>query len=98
MSTKKKLVRYFAETGLTQTVAKSMAEDILAEIRDRLSRGEEVQITNFGRFELREHEGRTMNNPKTGEQHDVPDRYVVHFTPSENFKERYRDQTTDEVN
>jgi nucleoid DNA-binding protein len=93
MSTRKSLVRQFAETGLTQSEARTMADDILDVIQDRLENGEEVQITNFGRFELRRHKGRTMENPKTGEQHEVPDRYVVHFSPSDNFKERFRDDS-----
>lgn len=91
MSTRKELVRQMAETGLTHKQSRGIIDDILGEIFDRLATGEEVQITNFGRFELREHSGRTMENPNTGETHVVPDRYVVHFSPSENFKQRYRE-------
>lgn len=92
MSTKKELVRELAETGITQGEAKTIVEDVVGEIHGCLSSGEDVQITNFGRFELRRHEGRTMKNPKTGEQHEIPDRYVVHFTPSENLKAVFRDE------
>lgn len=92
MSTKKELVREYSEIGLTHDQAEGYLEDVLAEIKDRLSNGEEVQVTNFGRFELRQHDGRTMKNPKTGEEHDIPDRFVVHFRPSEHFKDRFSDE------
>ncbi|MFB6355954.1 MAG: HU family DNA-binding protein [bacterium] len=89
MSVKKDLVREFAETGITQQTAREMAQFIIDQVFEKLSRGESVQITNFGTFELREHEGRTMENPNTGETHEIPDRPVVHFSPSKNFKERF---------
>ena len=95
MSTKKELVRQMAETGLTHQQSRQIIDDILDQIFDCLSTGEEVQITNFGRFELRKHSGRTMKNPNTGERHDVPDRYLVHFNPSSNFVDRFQDDSVD---
>ncbi len=91
MSTKKELIREIAELGITQERARNVVESILDEVTRRLTRGESVQVTNFGRFEVRQREGRTMVNPNTGEEHDIPPHNVVHFTPSENFKERFRD-------
>ena len=92
MSTRQELVRQMAETGLTHKQSRLIIEDILDEIYDRLVSGEEVQITNFGRFELRKHSGRTMTNPKTGDTHEIPDRFIVHFSPSNQFKQRFSDE------
>jgi nucleoid DNA-binding protein len=89
MATKKDLVRELAEIGLTNSEAEDYVESLLGEIQDQLAEGESVQITNFGRFERREREGRTMKNPKTGELHEIDDYFVVHFNPSENFKNRF---------
>lgn len=94
MSTKKDLVQELAEIGLTHEEAKSYVESLLDEISEQLARGEPVQITNFGKFERRKRKGRTMKNPKTGEQHDIDDYYVVHFNASENFKDRFEDENS----
>lgn len=75
--------------------AREYVESLLGEVQDQLSRGEQVQITNFGRFERRERSGRIMKNPKTGELHEIEDYFVVHFTPSENFKKRFEDKDND---
>lgn len=93
MSTKKDLVSELAEIGLTNEEAQSYVESILGEITDQLAGDREVQITNFGKFECRQREGRTMKNPKTGETHEIDDYSVVHFTASQNFKARFEDET-----
>lgn len=93
MATKNDLVSELAEIGLTNDEAKSYVESLLGEISDQLAEGDEVQITNFGKFERRRREGRTMKNPKTGEQHEIDDYYVVHFSASENFKQRFEDES-----
>jgi DNA-binding protein HU-beta len=89
MATKLDLVRELAEIGLTNSEAEDYVQSLLDEVEQQLAEGEPVQITNFGRFERREREGRTMKNPKTGELHEIDDYHVVHFSASENFKERF---------
>ena len=93
MATKKDLVAELAEIGLTNDEAKSYVESILDEITDQLSEANDVQITNFGKFERRRREGRTMKNPKTGERHDIEDYFVVHYSASDNFNDRFEDET-----
>ena len=93
MATKLDLVRELAEIGLTNSEAEEYVESLLEEIEDQLSDGETVQITNFGRFERRKRQGRTMKNPKTGEIHEIDDYYVVHFSPSDNFKSRFEESS-----
>jgi nucleoid DNA-binding protein len=93
MATKLDLVRELAEIGLTNSEAEEYVESLLDEIEDQLADGETVQITNFGRFERRKRQGRTMKNPKTGEIHEIDDYYVVHFSPSDNFKSRFEESS-----
>lgn len=95
MATKLDLVRELAEIGLTNSEAEDYVQSLLDEIEEQLADGEPVQITNFGRFERREREGRTMKNPKTGELHEIDDYHVVHFSASDNFKDRF-EATDDE--
>jgi nucleoid DNA-binding protein len=93
MATKLDLVRELAEIGLTNSEAEEYVESLLDEIEDQLADGETVQITNFGRFERRKRQGRTMKNPKPGEIHEIDDYYVVHFSPSDNFKSRFEESS-----
>ncbi|MFB6344154.1 MAG: HU family DNA-binding protein [bacterium] len=93
MSTKNDLVQELAEIGLTNEEAKSYVESLLDEIKGQLSKDNDVQITNFGKFECRQRKGRTMKNPKTGEKHEIDDYFVVHFNASENFKDQFEDET-----
>ncbi len=95
MATKLDLVRELAEIGLTNSESEEYVESILDEIKVQLAQGESVQITNFGRFERRDREGRTMKNPKTGEIHEIDDYFVVHFSPSENFKSRFEEPSNE---
>lgn len=93
MSTKKELIREVAESGITQKRAREVIESLLEVIKERLEEGEPIRIMNFGRFEVRDRTSRTMTNPNTGEEHHIPARKIIHFTPSERFKQRFRDDS-----
>lgn len=88
MSTKKRFIQEMAELGLTHARAREIIEEISGEIESTLAGGESVKIQNFGKFEVRDHDGRKMVNPSTGEEHEVEPRKVVHFSPSQNFVAR----------
>ena len=65
-----------------------MAIEVIAE---RLSAGETVTISGFGRFRVREKRAREGRNPKTGEAAAIPARRVVSFRSSVNLRERIGD-------
>ena len=87
MTTKKRLIIELAECGITQKFARQVIESALEEIETALLEEKKVTVKNFGTFELRPYEGRIMNNPRTGEKHRIPDRYVVHFSPAKKFRQ-----------
>lgn len=55
-----------------------------------LSTGERIEIRGFGSFSLRYHPERTARNPKTGEKVRVSGKYVPHFKPGKELKNRVK--------
>ena len=73
----------FTELGMTKRDAKDMVEAFFEEIRAALEQGEQVKISGFGNFELRNKGERPGRNPKTGEDIPISARRVVTFRPGQ---------------
>jgi integration host factor subunit alpha len=56
--------RLFDELGLNKREAKEMVELFFEEIKLALETGEQVKISGFGKFELRDKSSRPGRNPK----------------------------------
>ncbi|MBF0255287.1 MAG: integration host factor subunit alpha [Gammaproteobacteria bacterium] len=80
--------RLFDELGLNKREAKEMVETFFEEIRAALERGEQVKLSGFGNFDLREKKQRPGRNPKTGEEIPISARRVVTFRPGQKLKAR----------
>lgn len=65
-----------------------MVEMVLGEISDAIARGENVKLSSFGSFIIREKGERIGRNPKTGLEVPIPPRRVAVFKPSNIMKER----------
>jgi len=76
----------FEKVGLNKREAKDMVEAFFDEIRLTLERGEEVKLSGFGSFDLREKPPRPGRNPKTGEEALIKARRVVTFHASAKLK------------
>jgi integration host factor subunit beta len=61
---------------------------ILDGISNALSNGGRAEIRGFGSFVLNHRPPRTGRNPKSGEAVKVPAKYVPHFRPGKELKER----------
>lgn len=85
----------FSELGLTKRDAKNMVEAFFEEIRVALEQGEQVKISGFGNFELRNKGERPGRNPKTGEDIPISARRVVTFKPGQKLKARVEDRVED---
>ena len=80
--TKKDIVlRVASETGLKQLDVKKVVQRSLDAIVDSLSKGDTVELRNFGIFKVKSRKGRTGRNPRTGEKVPVPPKRVVTFKP-----------------
>ncbi|MDO4697687.1 MAG: integration host factor subunit alpha [Pasteurellaceae bacterium] len=74
--------------GLDKRVAKQLVEQFFEEIRTTLEKGEEVKLSGFGNFTVREKRPRPGRNPKTGEDVVVSARRVVTFKAGQKMRER----------
>ena len=74
--------------GLTKTEAKAIVESFFEEIRSTLANGDDVRLSGFGNFELRDKASRPGRNPKTGESVPVSARRVVVFKPGQKLRAR----------
>lgn len=78
----------FESVGLNKRDAKDMVEAFFEEIRKALEEGEQVKLSGFGNFDLREKNERPGRNPKTGEDIPITARRVVTFRPGQKLKTR----------
>lgn len=78
----------FEELGLNKREAKEMVELFFDEIKDSLAKGEQVKLSGFGKFELRDKNSRPGRNPKTGEEIPITARRVVTFRSGQKLKAR----------
>lgn len=80
--------RLFEDLGLNKREAKDMVDVFFDEIRHSLSRNEQVKLSGFGNFDLRDKAQRPGRNPKTGEEIPISARRVVTFKPGQKLKLR----------
>lgn len=80
--------KLFDDLGLNKREAKEMVELFFGEIKDSLESGEEVKLSGFGKFELRDKSPRPGRNPKTGEEVAITARRVVTFRSGQKLKAR----------
>jgi integration host factor subunit alpha len=74
--------------GLSRAESLSIVEAILTHICDALANGENVKISGFGTFLLRDKGERVGRNPKTGIEVPITPRRVLTFRASQMLKDR----------
>ena len=67
------------EVGLNKREAKEFIELFFESLKKNLENGNDVKISGFGNFTLREKNARPGRNPKTGEEVLIKERRVVTF-------------------
>ncbi|WP_242096496.1 MULTISPECIES: integration host factor subunit alpha [unclassified Sphingomonas] len=78
----------YREVGLSRADSSKLVEQILYEMCSALSRGENVKISGFGTFVLRDKGERVGRNPKTGVEVPIAPRRVLTFRASQMMRER----------
>ncbi|MCH2165039.1 MAG: integration host factor subunit alpha [Marinovum sp.] len=78
----------FREVGLSRNESADLVERVLALMSDALVDGEQVKISSFGTFSVRDKAARVGRNPKTGEEVPIEPRRVLTFRPSHLMKDR----------
>ena len=74
--------------GLSKAESSKLVESILDHMTDALAKGENVKISGFGSFLLRDKSARIGRNPKTGVEVPIAPRRVLTFRASQMMRER----------
>jgi integration host factor subunit alpha len=76
------------EVGLSRADSSKLVEEILDYMCEALARGENVKISGFGTFVLRDKGQRIGRNPKTGVEVPIEPRRVLTFRASQMMRDR----------
>ena len=88
---KTELIAAAAEaSGIQKKDADRFLNAALDMITESLKRGEKVQLSGFGTFEVKHRNARVGRNPTTRQAVEIPASRVPDFKPSQNLKERVK--------
>lgn len=88
--TKSELIEAIAEkhNQLSQKDIDLSVKSILEQMVQSMEKGERIEIRGFGSFALHYRPPRKGRNPKTGEAVELPEKYVPHFKPGKELRDR----------
>ena len=78
----------YGELGLNKREARELVDTFFEDMRTALEMGEQVKLSGFGNFDLRDKNERPGRNPKTGKEIPITARRVVTFRPGQKLKAR----------
>lgn len=61
---------------------------IIEQMSESLSGGDRIEIRGFGSFTLHHRPARVGRNPKSGESVELEEKYVPHFKPGKELRDR----------
>lgn len=91
--TKSELVEMIAskQSQLSAKDVELAVKTIIDHMSQALAEGQRIEIRGFGSFSLHYRAPRVGRNPKTGESVDLPEKYVPHFKPGKDLREKVND-------
>ena len=85
--TKAEIAENLSETfGFNKRESKELVEQFYHEMTEVLVKGEQVKLSGFGNFELKDKNARPGRNPRTGEDVPISARRVVTFKPGQKLR------------
>ncbi|WP_127470317.1 integration host factor subunit alpha [Thiomicrorhabdus aquaedulcis] len=85
--TKAEIAQQLTDTfGFNKRESKEIVEQFYDEIGEVLVSGEQIKLSGFGNFELRDKSSRPGRNPRTGEDVPISARRVVTFKPGQKLR------------
>lgn len=85
------------ELGLNKREAMGIVECFFEEVRSSLESGEQVKLSGFGNFNLRDKRERPGRNPKTGKEIPISSRRVVTFHAGQKLKAKVKQYAGPEI-
>ncbi len=83
---KAQLVEVIAQQTTTKKEAQQLVDTMLDSIKGSLKKKEDVAISGFGTFKVKQTKARQGRNPKTGETIQIPAKKKVAFRASKELK------------
>lgn len=89
--TKQKLVETLSsETKLTKKQVEAVLVAFAKTVESTVAKGEKVNLTGFGTFDLGKRAARRGVNPQTGKEIQIPEMPMPRFRAGKRFKETIR--------
>ena len=83
--------RLAVEKNISNAVAERIVTEVFKSMTETLVSGNRIEIRGFGSFEVREYDGYTARNPKTGVKLEVRPKKSPFFKTGKDLKERIAD-------
>jgi|TARA_Y100000294_G_scaffold473_1_gene442 integration host factor subunit alpha len=83
------------EIGLNKREAKELVDSFFDNIKRLLSQGQEIKLSGFGNFQLKNKSSRPGRNPRTGDDVEITARRVVTFKSGQKLKESMKKLTNE---
>lgn len=95
--TKSELIEVLArkQSHLAYKDVELAVKTLIEQMSQSLSTGERIEIRGFGSFSLHFRPPRMCRNPKTGDAVSLPGKYVPHFKPGKELRERVNSVNAD---
>jgi DNA-binding protein HU-beta len=74
--------------GVSKADARKLVDSVLSTIVDAAAKGEEISLSGFGKFKIKESAEREGRNPSTGEAITIAASKKLGFTPAKAVKDR----------
>lgn len=78
--------RLHEQHGFSKRESREFVDIVIGQIREALAANQQVKLSGFGNFDLRNKQERPGRNPKTGEEIPISARRVVTFRPGQKLK------------
>jgi len=97
LMTKSELIEILARkrSDIPYRDVEQAVKTLLEQMSESLSGGERIEIRGFGSFSLHFRPPRVGRNPKTGDAVSLTGKYVPHFKPGKELRERVNDHYRD---
>lgn len=74
--------------GLSKSECYDLVDAVIDGISDAMARGEDVKISGFGTFQIKQKNARVGRNPKTGVEVEIAPRRVLTFRASQKMRDK----------
>ncbi len=76
------ITNIYDQVGLSKNMSQKVVERLLDLLKETLEKGEDILISGFGKFVVKEKSSRRGRNPQTSEELQLRERRVVVFKTS----------------